>query len=269
MRDDLELAAQAAHEAGDILLSFFKGEYEVGEKGEDNPLTEADLASDKALCKLLRDARPGYGWLSEETVDAPERLEKQRVWIVDPLDGTKEFIQGVAQFSVSIGLVEAGRAVLGVVYNPVLDEMFAGIVGQGATLNGAPIHASETASLKGSKILASRSEMKRGEFGPFEADFEIEAVGSIAYKLALIAAGKGDSSFSMGPKHEWDVCAGVALVEAAGGRATARDGAEIPFNQPKTLTNGILVANAALHAPLVERCAPLLEQYAFRFKERG
>ncbi len=273
MTGDLELAADAAREAGKILLSFFKSVYEVSEKGVDNPLTEADLASDKAIKEILTSARPDYGWLSEETADTADRLDKERVWIVDPLDGTKEFIQGVPQFTVSIGLAVEGRAMLGVVYDPNNDEMFAGEIGQGgrgnvATLNGAPMQTSLTEQLKGSKILASRSEMKRGEFAPFEDDFEIEGIGSIAYKLALIAVGRGDSSFSLGPKHEWDVCAGAALVEAAGGRATARDGAPLAFNQKKTLTNGIMAANAFLHAPLVERCAPLLEQYAFRFTER-
>ena len=268
MMDDLELAIRAAREAGAILLSFYHSEYEIKEKGIDNPLTEADEASDRYLKSVLRSARPDYGWLSEETVDQPERRAAARVWIVDPLDGTKEFIQGVPEFAVSIALAEDESAKLGVIYNPVSDEMYAGIVGQGATLNGNAIHTSDRIPLLGATLLASRSEMKRGEFSRFEADFTIAAVGSIAYKLARVAEGKGDATFSLGPKHEWDVGAGAALIEAAGGRVTARDGAPLRFNQDSTLCNGILAANAHLHEPLVARCRPLLHEFAHRFTER-
>ena len=143
-----------------------------------------------------------------------------------------------------------------------------GIVGAGATLNGAPMRVSATEQIEGSKILASRSETKRGEFAPFEKDFVIEPVGSVAYKIALVAAGRGDSTFSLGPKSEWDVCAGGALGEAAGGRASARDGSPLRFNRKRTLTNGILAATAALHGARIELCAPRLEEYEFRFRER-
>ena len=269
MRQDLELAVEAARTAGQILLSFYQSEYEIQSKGQGNPLTEADLAADQALKERLTAARPDYGWLSEETADSQERLERKRVWIVDPLDGTKEFIQGVPHFTVSIGLVEGGRAIAGVIYNPVKDEMFSGLVGEGAWFNGQPARASDRSVLEGALILASRSEMRRGEFAPFEEDFRLEAVGSIAYKLALVAVGRGDVSFSMGPKHEWDVCAGAALVEAAGGRAGTRDGSPLVFNRPRTLTDGILVSGAGIFDAMAGRCRPLLDQYAHRFTERN
>lgn len=268
MQSELTIAKEAAHKAGEVLLSFFQSEYEVKSKGVDNPLTEADEASDKILKELLYDVTPEYGWLSEETADTDERLERERVWIVDPLDGTKEFIQGVPQFTVSIGLVENGAAKLGVIYNPVTKEMFSGIVGTGAWLNDEPMQTSSKADTNGASILASRSEMKRGEFSLFEDEFKIEAIGSIAYKLALVAAGKADTSFSLGPKHEWDVCAGVALVHAAGGNATARDGSPLVFNQKVTLTNGITASNAHIHQSIIDKCLPILDQFEHRFKER-
>jgi len=266
---DLNLATEAAREAGRLLMSFYQSEYEVSSKGKDNPLTEADLASDQCLKERLRDARPDYGWLSEETADDPSRQSREWVWIVDPLDGTKEFIEGKPQFAVSIGLVHRGRAMLGVIFNPVTDEMFAAMGEGTAQLNGVPVHASRRSQLEGATLLASRSEVRRGEFGLFEKDFTIRAVGSIAYKLALIAAGRADATFSLGPKHEWDVCAGAALVAAAGGIATARDGRPLLFNQTPTLTNGILAAGAGIHAALVARCAPLLDQFQHRFAERA
>lgn len=268
MKQELQFAKQAALQAGKALLSFYQNEYEVKSKGVDNPLTEADEASDRILKSLLLDATPDYGWLSEETVDNDDRLQKERVWIVDPLDGTKEFIQGVPQFTVSIGLAEQGKAKLGVIYNPVTKELFSGIVGEGAWLNDAPMHTSTTTETKGATILASRSEMKRGEFDLFQTEFNIEAIGSIAYKLALVAAGKADTSFSLGPKHEWDICAGVALVEAAGGIATARDGSLLVFNQKVTLTNGITAANAHIHQAIINKCVPILDQFEHRFHER-
>lgn len=269
MQSELNLAKEAALKAGDVLLSFFQSEYEVKSKGVDNPLTEADEASDKILKELLFNETPDYGWLSEETADTQDRLSKERVWIVDPLDGTKEFIQGVPQFTVSIGLVERGVAKIGVIYNPVTKELFSGLVGSGACLNDKPMQTSDKADTKGATILASRSEMKRGEFSLFEEEFSIEAVGSIAYKLALVAAGKADTSFSLGPKHEWDVCAGVALVHAAGGKATARDGSALVFNQEVTLTNGITAANAHIHQAVVDKCLPVLDQFEHRFHERS
>ena len=139
---ELEVAVNAAKQAGEVVRGYFKDEYTVKDKGEDNPLTDADLGSNDVLERHLRGSFPDYGWLSEETVDSPERLDKRMAWIIDPLDGTKEFTLGIPEFVVSIGLVVEGRAVLGVLYNPIKEELFSGVVGQGATLNGDAIRVS-------------------------------------------------------------------------------------------------------------------------------
>ena len=135
----LDIARSAALEAGEAIRGFYQDEYTVRDKGEDNPLTDADLAADKILENRLRSAFPDFGWLSEETADTPERLDKTHVWIVDPLDGTREFTLGIPEFVVSIGLVIDGKATLGVLYNPIKDQLFTGVVGHGASLNGETI----------------------------------------------------------------------------------------------------------------------------------
>ena len=154
-------------------------EYKVGH----DPVTEADRAVDAVLRQnLLRD---GEGWLSEESVDDPSRLGKSRVWVVDPLDGTREFVAGIPEFCVSIGFVEDGRPVAGGICNPATNETFIGSIDSGVLYNGKPARPSQRTTLKGALILASRSEVKRGEWQQFQSgDFQIRPMGSVAYKLA-------------------------------------------------------------------------------------
>jgi len=135
MRSELNIAKEAAIEAGRVILNYYNGDYEIQEKGYHNPVTTADHEADTRLKEILLNARPDYGWLSEETVDSRERLEKERVWVVDPLDGTKEFIEGVPHFVVSIALVESGQPTIGILYNPVTGETFTAAQDEGACLN--------------------------------------------------------------------------------------------------------------------------------------
>lgn len=204
---------QIVREAGEIILSFYQGAFAVREKSPDNPVTEADLAADRFLHRRLGELLPEAGWLSEETADHPARLEREQIWVVDPLDGTKEFVMGVPEFSISAALAAAGQPVLAVIYNPVTGEMFSGAAGHGVKLNGVPVAVSGRQTLVGAMVDASRSERLRGEFAPFEAGLALRTVGSIAYKLARVAAGLSDATWSRGPKHEWDICGGVLLVQ--------------------------------------------------------
>src|SRR5277367_5537062 len=188
---------QAALDAARVVFSrFTPGAIETEYKAGHDPVTEADRAVDAVLRQnLLRD---GEGWLSEESVDDASRLDKSRVWVVDPLDGTREFVQGIPEFCVSIGFVENGRPVAGGIYNPATQETFLGAVDCGVTYNGKPAKASERAKLDGSQVLASRSEMKRGEWKAFESSsFQVRAMGSVAYKLALVSAGLADITFTL------------------------------------------------------------------------
>jgi myo-inositol-1(or 4)-monophosphatase len=181
-------------------------------------------------------------WLSEETADSPARLDAASVWIVDPLDGTKEFIAGLPEYCVAVALVEDGVTVLGVLHNPATDEVFWAVRGGGAFLNGQPVSVRE-----GNRMLASRSEVPRGEFEPFASRWDIVPTGSIQYKLGLIAAGRAAATLSRGPKHEWDICAGALIVEEAGGRASELLGAPLAYNQPFPKVKGILAGAPEAH----------------------
>jgi myo-inositol-1(or 4)-monophosphatase len=147
--------------------------------------------------------------------------------------------------------VENGEPILGVTYNPVRDEMFAAARGAGTTLNGEKVRVSSQAKLADATVLASRSEVNRGEWKPYEGEMRVDLTGSVAYKLALIAAGRADATFSLTPKNEWDVCSGAALILEAGGRFTARHGEPRVFNQPDPLLQGLIACNGALYEPIV------------------
>jgi len=247
----LEVARSAALEAGAAIRGFYNDEYTVRDKGEDNPLTDADLAADRILEDRLRTAFPDHGWLSEETADTPERLGKSHVWIVDPLDGTREFTLGIPEFVVSVGLVVDGAATVGVLYNPIKEQLFTGIVGHGAMLNGKAIRVTEHAQLQGSKVVCSRTEMKKGWFDEFMDVLTPVPVGSVAYKFGLVAAGQAESTFTPRPRSEWDICGGVAIVEAAGGRCSDRHGNPYQFNRPKPLVDGVAVSNSLVHEDIL------------------
>jgi myo-inositol-1(or 4)-monophosphatase len=249
---EIEVATRAARAAGGIVRRWYAGEYTVSEKAHDSPVTEADVEANQRIQQIIGAAFPNDGWLSEETRDSAARLAKSRVWVVDPLDGTKEFIQRIPEFCVSIALVEAGVPVLGVLYNPASEELFAGHAGGGVMLNDRAVRVTATTDIARARFLASRSEDKRGEWDEFKNELHVELTGSVAYKLGLIAAGRGDATFSLTPKNEWDICAGAALITAAGGRITDRYGQALRFNKPKTLLPGIIASNAHLYAPIVD-----------------
>lgn len=243
-------------EAGDIIMGYYTSSFDVTDKKPDNPVTDADFAADSFLKEKLLALLPEAGWLSEETVDSPERLTKKYVWVVDPLDGTKEFVMGIPEFSVSVGLVENGAPILGVIYNPASDEMYATSKGEGVTLNGKVVTATQRTEFQGSIVDASRSERRRGEFEPFEDVVEVRTMGSIAYKLARIAAGQADASWSRGPKNEWDICAGVLLIQEAGGVCVNLDTTPYTFNRPNPKVKGVIADNGHLHGAILDALAP-------------
>ncbi len=250
---ELALAKKAARVAGEILRGYWRrGGYKIGSKGHDNPVTAADLEADRAIKNLLRDPFPGYGWLSEETADNDDRMECRRVWIVDPLDGTKEFIKGIPEFAVAIALVEDGVPVLGVTYNPIKREMYWAAHGIGCHLNTRQVRVTRTRTLKRATVLASRSETARGEWQAFRGMLKVSPTGSVAYKLAMVAAGKADATFTRSPKSEWDIASGAALVIEAGGTITDIKGREIRLNQRIVKLEGLIADNTALHAALMK-----------------
>jgi len=243
MNSDLNIAISAAKEAGTLIMNYYKADYEIRDKGYHNPVTTADHAADSQLKGILMEAHSDYGWLSEETVDSPDRLSKKRVWVVDPLDGTKEFIEGVPHFVVSVALVENGEPIVGVLYNPVTKEMFTAAKSEGAFLNDDPILCATKENVSEMVILNSRSETRRGLWEPYDGIFgKLKAIGSVAYKLGLTAAGKADIFASLRPKNEWDICAGNCIINEAGGKLIDLNGHQRLYNQKNTLISPGLVA---------------------------
>ncbi len=253
----LSVAVSAAQAAGEVILDCDRSTCRSWDKAKDSPVTEADLAADELLRTRLAAATPECGWLSEETVDTPDRLIRTCVWVVDPLDGTREFIEGLDEFAVSVALVERGLPLLGVVHNPATKETMAGIVGQGLAYNGAGGRSmSERTRARDAQVLVSSTEIKSGMWTTHEEMLDLRPLGSAAYKLGRVAAGFADAYVSLKPKHEWDVCAGVALVLAAGGRVTDLSGHDLQFNQADVQIRGIVSANPTLHANLMDVLRP-------------
>jgi myo-inositol-1(or 4)-monophosphatase len=237
--NDLQRIESALRAAAETLSPFTPGAIAVEMKAGGDPVTEADRRVDGVLRRMLPEE--GEGWLSEETVDDLARLDYERVWVVDPLDGTREFIEGIPEWSVSIGLVDQGQPVAGGIYNPSTDQLVLGATDRGVTLNGKP------ARVRRKKTL----EVKRGEWDRFlNRGFEVKPCGSVAYKLAQVAAGLVDATWTLVPKNEWDVVAGVALVRAAGGHIEVLEDPDRTFNREDPLMAGMLAHPPSLDADI-------------------
>ncbi len=251
---DRALLTQAAREAGALALRYFEGENRVWDKPDGaGPVSEADIAVDTFLREHLTGARPDYGWLSEETEDGPERLSRSRCFIVDPIDGTRAFLDGARDWSHSLAVVEGGTVTAAAVFVPRRAQLYTAALGEGATLNDAPIAVSDTAVLAGATLLATRPNMepkrwKRGAPPPVERHFR----SSLAYRLCLVAEGRFDAMLTLRPTWEWDIAAGALIVEEAGGRATDPTGAALTFNRPAPQAPGVLAGGAAHRRLLAE-----------------
>jgi myo-inositol-1(or 4)-monophosphatase len=241
---DLARIDAALDEAVIILEQFTPGAIDSTLKSGGDPLTQADLAVDMALKDIL--PAEGEGWLSEETVDSTERLDKARVWIVDPIDGTREFIEGIPEWCVSIGLIEDGKPVAGGIHNPATGERITGSIDSGVVYIG-PNETLGATSLRMASVGASRSEIRRGEWAGYDdSAFTIVPMGSVAYKLALVAAGRLDATWTLVPKNEWDLAGGAALLAASGGWGVLKDGSDPTWNDEDPLVPGFIATTAAL-----------------------
>lgn len=252
IQEALELAVEA-------LKPFASGSVVARVKNGSDLVTEADLAVNRVLHKVL--PRAGEGWLSEETADDRSRLEREAVWIVDPLDGTREFVAGIPEWCISIAYVRSGVALAGGIVNPATRETFLGGMGAGLRYQGRMVPPSSRDTLVGATILASRSEVQRGDWERFgHAPFAITAMGSVAYKLARVAAGLADATWTLTPKHEWDVAAGVALIEAAGGFVRTLDLTRPVFNGARALFRGLMASAPKLESEMVSCLSPHIAQ---------
>jgi len=259
LQRELTVASELAIEAGARILRYLDGALEVGHKERGEVVTPADRESDRLIRHGLAAAFPADAIFSEETADSPDRLANPRVWIVDPLDGTSNFIARGDEFSVSIGLALEGKPVVGVIYNPTRRELYAGRVGLGMTVNALAAKVSIAGDIASARLSVSRKEV--AELRGLLPCGELVPISSMAYKMARVAAGMEDGVMSKKRRKEWGSCAGAALVQAAGGKVSLLDGAEIRFNRAERLQAlGMVAAGPALHSLLLAALRPLLAE---------
>ena len=250
---DLSLMTQAARAGGALIRKAFGESVETWSKGAAGPVTAVDFAANEAIEAILRPARPDYGWLSEEGPDDPTRLDRERTFIVDPLDGTQAFLDHTPECAVSIGLSVNGAAVVGVVYNPITEEMFTGVVGEGAFCNGKPLRVSDRAVLEGATLIGKENWFRQAHWTPPWPPVNAVFKASLAYRLALVAAGRADGSVFLGYKHDWDIAGGAALVLAAGGVVSDPWRAALSFNGALPRNPGVIAAGPSLHPLLCDQ----------------
>ena len=251
--ENFALLKAAVQAAGKLAHGYFRRELQVQTKRDGTEVSEADLAVDALLKGTLLAGRPNYGWLSEETEDDPNRLDQRFVWMVDPIDGTNAFLRHIPEWTISAALVQEGKPVIGMVYNPATSEFFHAMKGRGAFLNVKPIQVSGRDKLEGALFIASGGLFKKRIWKEPWPGVESRWVNSVAYRLALVAAGRADATVSLSAKCEWDLAAGVLLVEEAGGVVTDHHGHPFRFNLPIPRFPSLVAAPQGLHAKLIDR----------------
>lgn len=243
----LDALGALAAEAGALAMTFWRGEFEQWEKKPGDPVSEADLAVNRLLKERLTALDPEAGWFSEETADSAERLLRPRVWVVDPIDGTRDFVRGRRGWCVSIAMVEGGRAILGVLDAPARGEIWAAEAGQGATRNGETIRSADRLTLAGARVPADM-------LPKVDSDLTIvEKPNSIALRIAMVAAGEADLVASIRWGHEWDIAAAALIAQESGATVTDARGAPLRYNSTEGGALGVLAACPGIHAAAVER----------------
>ena len=252
--NDLSLLIDAVRAAGPIAMRHWKNAPKTWEKSEGaGPVTEADLQVNDALHNRLRPSRPSYGWLSEETTDTSARLQSNRVFIIDPIDGTRAFIAGEDTFAISAGIAEAGKMIAGVVYLPALDRLYAAHRDGIATLNANPLQASTVTDLHSSRLLTSAPNMRPEHWPGGVPDLKRSFRPSLAYRVCLVAEGRFDAMLSFRGTWEWDIAAASLVAQRAGVQVTDRQNQPLRFNAAHPQANGIVAAPPLLHSALMAR----------------
>ena len=218
-------------------------EISVQTKEDGSPVTNADITINTILQEHILKDFPDDGWLSEESPDNAIRLKKTRTWIVDPIDGTKPFVKGLPQYVISISLIDQGHPLIGTIFNPATKECFWGIKGQGATINGQPIHVRKTPTSPLTLLVNPWNVPKHVLKDWKQAVSYHTILGSIAYSMALMASGHVDGVINIGSQNEWDVAAAVCLIEEAGGIVLDRHDHPVSCNKPEPSVDGIIAGS--------------------------
>ena len=253
MNEDLALLRDTALEAGRLALKLRTAGLTIEHKEGGSPVTNGDLASNDLIKARLRGARPDYGWLSEETPDNADRLAKSRIFVIDPIDGTSSYLKGRDYWSVCIAVVEDGKPIAGVVYAPSIGELYEAAKGEGARMNGEPIHASRRFEIEGCSMLGDTRVFAHPDWPIPWPSMQVEARNSVAYRMALVAAGAFDACVAVSKKHDWDIAAADIIVSEAGGVATDHKGQAYVYNRPLPQQASLVCAGAALHPLLLAR----------------
>lgn len=252
--DDLDLLIAAARVAGEMAMGYWQSNPKTWEKDDGaGPVTEADLAVDTYLRETLGQARPDYGWLSEETTDNRHRLQCAQVFIVDPIDGTRSFIEGAEHWSHSLALTDNGEVTAAVVYLPVMDKMYTAVRGGGAWLNGKPLQVNADKGEDDATLLATRGHLDPVHWPGGAPTLRRHFYPSLAYRMALVAEGRFDGMLTLRDTWEWDVAAGTLLCLEAGATVSDRRGGAARFNNAHPALRGMVAAAPKLHAALSHR----------------
>jgi len=252
--DDLALIVAAAHAAGELAGRLREQGLTTAYKPRDaTPVTNADLAADRLLTERLRAARPDYGWLSEETADDLARLKRRRLFVVDPIDGTRAFLRGTPWWAVSIAVVEDSRPIAGVVFAPQLAETYAAAVGAGATLDGRAIRASGTSAVEGAGMVGDRRMFEHPDWPRPWPPMRIEQRNSTAYRMCLVAAGAFDAAVALVPKHDWDLAAADLIAREAGCFVGDHAGRPFAYNGVTPMQPSLICAAPAIAPLILER----------------
>lgn len=248
---DAALLDDVVREAGALALGLFRTDLKSWIKGKSSPVSEADIAVNDLIETRLRAATPDYGWLSEESADDTSRLGKSLTWIVDPIDGTRAYLERREDWSVSIALVADGLPVLGAVFAPASDEFFFATRGRGAHLNGAPVAAASGAAINYPKIAGPKPLVERLG-GMKEGESLYPRIGSLALRLVRVAEGRLDAAFAAGNSRDWDLAAADLIVHEAGGEMISLAGERLVYNQTDVRHGLLVAAGHARHAHIVK-----------------
>lgn len=251
--DDLALILDAAREAGELAEQLRARGLEIEYKAGNSPVTNADLAADRLLKDRLGAARPDYGWLSEETADDPARLSRRRLFVVDPIDGTRAFLNDRPWWSVSVAVVEDHRPIAGVVFAPQLAETYAATAGGGATLDSAAIRPSDVSALEGCGMVGDARVFEHASWPIPWPSMRVEQRNSTAYRMCLVAAGLFDAAVAVVPKHDWDLAAADLIATEAGCFVGDHTGRPFAYNGSQPIQNSLVCAAPGLAPLILER----------------